>query len=110
MTIDLDLQRAAQQALIERINILNAKQQRLQSQSGVVIAMDPRNGKVLALVSYPSFDNTRFARAIDVDYYFQVEDDPLLPLVNHAIASLYPPGSVWKMITAMGAVNEGVIA
>jgi penicillin-binding protein 2 len=71
--------------------------------------MDPRNGEILAMVSWPSYDNSRFARTIDVDYYFDQFDDPLRPLVNHAISALYPPGSVWKLITAMGVVEEGVI-
>jgi len=109
LSIDINLQRVAQEALIERLNILNAREQRLVSQSGVVIAMDPRTGQVLALVSWPTYDNERFARSIDAEYYFDLADDPLLPLVNHAIGSLYPPGSVWKVMSAVGVVDEGVI-
>lgn len=109
LSLDLDLQRVAEQALIDRINILNASEERLVSQSGVVIAMDPRDGRVLAMVSWPSFDNTRFARSIDADYYFDLEDDPLLPLVNHAIGSLYPPGSVWKILSGAAVLEEDVI-
>lgn len=109
LTIDVDLQQAAQDALIERLNILNANEQRLRSQSGVVIALDPNNGEVLALISWPTYDNSRFARNIDAEYYFDLADDPLLPLVNHAIGSLYPPGSVWKILSAVGVVEEGVI-
>ena len=109
LTIDVELQEAAQEALIKRINIVNATEQRLVTQQGVVIAMDPRNGEVLALVSWPSYDNSRFARTIDGEYYFEQVDDPLKPLVNHAISALYPPGSVWKMITAVGVLEEGVI-
>lgn len=110
LTLDLALQEAAQEALTRRINIINAEAQRLVTQQGVVIAMDPRNGEVLAMVSWPTYDNARFARAIDGAYYFDQFDDPLRPLVNHAISALYPPGSVWKMITAIGALEEGVIA
>ncbi len=110
LTIDTDLQRVAQEALIERINILNAQEQTLKSQSGVVIAMDPRNGEILAMVSWPTYDNSRFARSIDVDYYFDLAEDPLLPLVNHAIGSLYPPGSVWKLVSAVAVAQEQVIA
>ena len=110
LTLDVELQRAAEEALIERINILNAQEQRLRSQNGTVIAMNPQTGEVLAMVSWPSYDNSRFARSIDVEYYFDLADDPLLPLVNHAIGSLYPPGSVWKILTAVGVVEEEVIA
>jgi penicillin-binding protein 2 len=62
------------------------------------------------MVSYPNYDNTRFARAIDAEYYFGQLEDPLKPLVNHAISALYPPGSVWKVLTATGVLEEDVIA
>jgi penicillin-binding protein 2 len=110
LTLDTELQQAAQEAIIERLNILNANEGRLRSQSAVVVAMDPRNGEILALVSWPTYDNSRFARSIDAPYYFELADDPLLPLVNHAISSLYPPGSVWKVMSAVAVVDEGVIS
>jgi penicillin-binding protein 2 len=110
LTIDLDLQRAAETALKERIALLNSTLEELVSQQGVVIAMNPQNGQILAMVSYPGYDNSRFARTIDVGYYLDVEADPLRPLVNNATRSLYPPGSVWKLITASGVLQEGVIA
>lgn len=109
LTIDLDLQEFAQKTLENRINQLNAQFNRVVSQQGVVIAMNPQNGQILAMVSYPTFDNSRFARAIDVEYYLQVENDPLKPLANKAIQSLYPPGSTWKLVTASGALQENVI-
>jgi len=110
LTIDIDLQKAAEDALRNRIALLNAQNNRIVSQQGVIIAMNPQNGQILAMVSYPSYDNSRFARNIDVEYYLEVEADPLKPLVNNAIRSLYPPGSTWKLITASGALQEGVIA
>jgi cell division protein FtsI/penicillin-binding protein 2 len=94
---------------VREINLLNAQDQRLVTQQGVVIAMDPRNGEILALVSWPTYDNTRFARNIDAPYYFTQLEDPLRPLVNQTISALYPPGSVWKLITAVGVVEEDVI-
>jgi penicillin-binding protein 2 len=109
LTIDDELQKAAQEALIRRINIINADAQRVVTQQGVVIVMNPQNGEILAMVSWPSYDNTRFARNIDGEYYFKQEGDPLRPLVNHAIGALYPPGSTWKVITATGVVQEKVI-
>jgi len=110
LTLDLDLQIAAQQALTSRLDIVNADAQRVVTQQGVVIALNPQNGEILALVSWPTYDNTRFARSIDGEYYFGQADDPLRPLVNHAISALYPPGSIWKVITAIGVLEEGVIA
>lgn len=109
LTIDTELQAAAQQALIDEIERLNAESGRIVTGTGSVIALDPRNGEVLAMVSYPSYDNSRFARNIDVDYYLDVAADPLTPLVNHVTQSVYPPGSVWKLITATGVLQEDVI-
>jgi penicillin-binding protein 2 len=110
LTLDLELQQAAQEALTQELNVINADAQRLVTQQGVVIAMNPMNGEILAMVSWPTYDNTRFARAIDGPYYFDQEGDPLRPLVNHAISALYPPGSVWKLVTAVGVLQEGVIS
>ncbi|MBE2269092.1 MAG: hypothetical protein IAE80_12750 [Anaerolinea sp.] len=109
LTIDTALQQAAETALRNRISLLNANAGRIVSETGVVIAMNPQTGEVLAMVSYPSYDNSRFARNIDVEYYLDVASDPLTPLVNHATQSLYPPGSVWKLITAAGVLQEDVI-
>ena len=109
LTIDVELQAAAEQALKDEIERLNAEAGRIVTGTGSVIAMDPRTGEVLALVSYPSYDNSRFARNIDVAYYLDVAADPLTPLVNHVTQSVYPPGSVWKVLTAAGVLQEDVI-
>ncbi len=109
LTIDTELQQAAQDALNNRITFLNTTEGRIRTQSGVVIAMNPMNGEVLSLVSWPTYDNTRFARNIDFQYYLEVLNDPQTPLVNHAISSLYPPGSVWKVVTSLGVLEEDVI-
>jgi penicillin-binding protein 2 len=109
LTIDLDLQQAAETALRNRITLINTQVGRVITQQGVVIAMNPNNGQILAMVSWPGYDNSRFARAIDGEYYLDVEADPLRPLVNNAISSLYPPGSVWKLVTAVGVLEEDVI-
>ncbi len=110
LTIDIELQQAAEDALRNRIAQLNAEEGRIRSETGSVVAMNPMTGEILALVSYPSYDNQRFARSIDVAYYLDVAADPLTPLVNHVTQSVYPPGSIWKLITAVGVLEEGVIA
>ncbi len=109
LTIDTELQEAAQTALENRLTFINTTEGRIRTQSGVVIAMNPKTGEILAMVSWPTFDNSRFARNIDYQYYLEVFNDPQTPLVNHAISSLYPPGSVWKVITALGVLQEQVI-
>lgn len=110
LTLDTRLQEAAETALRNRITLVNATEGRIRTQSGVVIAMNPQTGEVLAMVSWPTYDNSRFARAIDYQYYLDVLNDSQKPLINHAISSLYPPGSVWKLITAAGVLEEKVIA
>jgi penicillin-binding protein 2 len=110
LTIDTELQRIAEEALRNEIARVNADAQAIVTQTGSVVAINPQTGEILAMVSYPSYDNSRFARAIDVDYYLDVAADPLTPLVNHVTQSVYPPGSIWKIITALGVLQEDVIA
>jgi penicillin-binding protein 2 len=110
LTIDTRLQSAARQALIGEIDFWNTYFNRIQSTSGVVIAMNPKTGEILAMVSYPSYENNRFARQIPGDYYIQLSEDPAQPLLNKAVSGEYPPGSVFKMPTAIGALNERVVA
>jgi len=113
LTLDVELQEAAQAALKMQLDTLNAISLTagtgVQSERGVVIAINPSTGEILAMVSYPSYDNQRFARGIDGEYYLQILNDPLTPLVNKAISSLFPPGSGWKLITAAAALQENVI-
>jgi penicillin-binding protein 2 len=110
LSLDLDLQKGAQMALITGINYLNLSKTMTVSQSGVVIAMNPKTGEILAMVSYPSYDNAKFARAIDAEYYFRELSNSQKPFINHAVSALYPPGSVWKLLTATGVAQEKVIA
>jgi penicillin-binding protein 2 len=113
LTIDVDLQIAAQQALVDQITRINTEAGEIVTESGVVMAMDPNTGEILAMVSYPSYDNGRFARNIDVDYYLQLIEQGIErnhnPFLNQAIGSLYPPGSSWKVITAAAVLEEEVI-
>jgi penicillin-binding protein 2 len=109
LTIDTRLQAAAEAALVGEINFWNTWLNRIQSSSGVVIAMNPKTGEILALVSYPSYENNRMARLIPAYYYNQLINDPNKPLFNRAISAELPPGSVFKISAAIGALNEGVI-
>jgi len=108
LTIDTRLQKAAEAALTDEINFWNTNYT-LGISSGVVIAMNPKTGEILAMVSYPTFENNRMARFIPGYYYEQLIEDPRHPLVNNAISAELPPGSVFKLSTATGAFNEGVI-
>lgn len=109
LTIDTRLQKAAEAALIEEINYWNTFFSTTRISSGIVIAMNPKTGEILAMVSYPTFENNRMARFIPGYYYQQLVDDPRKPLVNNAVSAMFPPGSTFKLATATGAYNEGVI-
>jgi penicillin-binding protein 2 len=110
LTIDTRLQAAAETALRNRMDFINRYSGEERTPLGVVIAMNPQTGEILAMVSLPTYENNRFARLIPTDYYQQLENDTRgSPLTNHAIASEFPPGSTFKMVTAVGALNEEVI-
>ncbi|HKY53309.1 MAG TPA: penicillin-binding transpeptidase domain-containing protein [Anaerolineales bacterium] len=109
LTIDTRLQKAAEAALIDEINYWNGFFDTIRISSGIVIAMNPKTGEILAMVSYPTFENNRMARFIPGYYFEQLEQDPRRPLVNNAVSGIFPPGSTFKLSTATGAFNEGVI-
>ena len=110
LTIDTRLQRVAEASLIDEINFWNTRLDATHLiSSGVVIAMNPKTGEILAMVSYPTYENNRFARFIPGYYYEQLAQDPRHPLVNNAISAELAPGSTFKLSTATGAFNEGVI-
>ncbi len=110
LTLDTRLQAAAATALQSRIDFMNRFAGERRVPLGAVIAMDPRTGEILAMVSLPTYENNRLARFIPVDYYQQlVADERGKPLINHAVSSPFPPGSTFKLVTAVGAANEGII-
>ncbi|MFN2298600.1 MAG: penicillin-binding transpeptidase domain-containing protein, partial [Anaerolineales bacterium] len=112
LTIDSRLQESATIILERMIEDTRAKKPdflRSPMSSGVVIAMNPNTGEVLAMVSIPTYDNQRFSRYIPIDYYSELADDISKPLLNHAIGGTYPPGSIFKLNTAVGALNEEVV-
>jgi len=109
LTIDTRLQAVAEASLIQEINFWNDYFDTIRISSGVVIAMNPKTGEILAMVSYPTYENNRFARFIPAYYYEQLSQDPRHPLLNNAISAEFPPGSVFKLSTATGSFNEGVI-
>lgn len=109
LTIDTRLQAAAEATLLEEIRFWNTYFGTVRISSGVIIAMNPKSGEILAMSSYPSYENNRFVRFIPAYYYEQLSLDPRKPLLNNAISAEFPPGSVFKLATATGAINEGVV-
>jgi penicillin-binding protein 2 len=94
LTIDNDLQRAAELALGNR--------------NGAIVAMDPRNGEILAMVSRPSFDPNDFAIKIDRTAWNKLITDPDHPLLNKAIQAQLAPGSTFKIMMSVAGLQEGV--
>lgn len=102
LNIDLKLQSIMAKALSEGLQKSNLK-------SGVAIAMDPRNGAVLGMVSLPVYDNNLFATGVPTDVYEKLTTDENKPLYNRATQGTYPPGSTIKPFIAAIGLQEGVI-
>ncbi len=96
LTIDLDLQRYVHQVFPAGMR-------------GAVVAMVPSTGEVLALYSAPSFDPNLLVGRIPARVWGELNTDPGRPLLNRAVAGIYPPGSTWKLATAIIGLERGVI-
>jgi penicillin-binding protein 2 len=100
-TLDLDLQRVAEQLFYSK------------NETGAAVAINPQNGEILAMVSVPSFDPNVFARnVVSSESRKEVNaivNDPSHPMYNKAIQGTYPTGSTWKVMMATAALEEGVI-
>jgi len=88
-------------------NIQLAAENILSNSVGSIVVLDPNNGDVIALASSPGYDLNLFVPGITTENWRLLNDDPTMPLLNRAVAGTYPPGSTFKMITALaGLVNE----
>lgn len=116
LTLDLDLQEKAFTILLEAMERRRvtpdpfSPEQPVEVEQGVVVALNPNTGEILAMVNIPTFDNNRFSTEVPVDYYLGLARNDYTPLVNHAISGQYPPGSTFKLVPASGALQEGVIS
>ena len=90
-------------------NLQNFVQARLAGESAAVVVMDTTNGDLLAIASSPTFDPNKFVRGISVADYRLLTDNKYRPLANKTVQGLYPPGSTFKMITALAALEAGVL-
>ncbi|MBB4637256.1 penicillin-binding protein 2 [Longimicrobium terrae] len=96
LTLDLDLQRYAQQVFPAGMR-------------GSVVAMVPSTGEILAMYSAPSYDPNLFVGGVSATDWARLNGDPSRPMVNRAIAGVYPPASTWKLATAIMGLERGVI-
>ena len=76
---------------------------------GAIVAMNPQNGEILAMVSLPAYNNNEFARGISTARYRRLLRDPHKPMLNLAISEQFPPGSTYKLVTGSGALQDGKI-
>lgn len=81
----------------------------LQDKSGAIVAINPNNGEILALASSPPFDPNLFISGIDEATWQEIASSKDFPLQNRALSAQYPPGSVFKIITALAGLEDGVI-
>lgn len=95
LTIDIGLQQYVQERLTSEL-------------SASAVVLDALTGEVFALASHPGFDPNLFTTGIDTASWRRLNDDPYAPLTNKAIAGQYPPGSTFKMLVALTALEEGI--
>jgi penicillin-binding protein 2 len=95
LTIDLELQLTAEKALEGKV--------------GAIVAMDPRNGEILAMASSPSYDPNSFSARISSSEWNELVNDPDRPMQNRAIQNSYSPGSIFKLIMSDAGLEEGLL-
>ncbi|MBI3018034.1 MAG: penicillin-binding protein 2 [Deltaproteobacteria bacterium] len=95
LTIHRDLQKAVVSAFKDKV--------------GAVVALDPNTGEVLAMHSQPAFDPTEFSRGVSSELWESLISNPNKPLLDKAIQDAFPPGSTFKLVTALAALEEGLV-
>ncbi len=96
LSVDINLQKEAEMAFGEK--------------AGALVAVKPGTGEILGMLSRPSFDPNLFARGISYDEWRALTHDKKNPMLNRALQSQYPPGSTFKIVTAIAALEEGVLS
>jgi penicillin-binding protein 2 len=103
LSLDLDLQRAAEEGFLPDVIGEPAKM-------GALVALDPRNGDLLAMVSKPAYDPNDFAGGIDAETWQRLTGDRWRPLQNRALSGQYPPGSAYKPFVAAAGLHDSVVS
>jgi len=105
LTIDLELQKAVEDALAETVTAMNEKDGLVERGAGAVVERIG-TGEILALASYPTYDLSTFRQS---EVWAELSNNPAKPFQNRATQGTYPPGSTFKMLTAAAALEEGVV-
>ncbi|HSQ97728.1 MAG TPA: penicillin-binding protein 2 [Rickettsiales bacterium] len=88
-------------------NLQKFVEDRMKGLEGAVIVMNVRTGEILAMVSTPTFDGNKFVEGVSSEYWEELNNNPAKPLNNKAVSATYPPGSTFKLITAISALENG---
>jgi len=117
LTIDLEAQQTAEVALAEGMEVARRTRDRasgpqrggyFRAPAGAVVVMDAATGEIVAIASNPAFDPARFVGGVDNEYWSYLQNpDSHFPLINRAIQASYPPGSVYKIVSAAAALEGG---
>ena len=116
LTIDLDVQKLAEESLLQGLEAARRSRDREEGKSfkapaGAVVVLDPRDGAVLALASYPTYNPADFVNGIKPELFAALQDPVnAYPLNNRAITGQYAPGSTFKLLTAAAALKRGMIS
>ncbi len=109
LTLDSELQRAAEQAIVEGVQRAH-QEGYVEAAGGTIVALDPRNGQVLAMASYPDYDPSLWVGGMSSLKYGELTDEAAHnPLFNRALNGLYPAGSTFKSFVAAAALNAGLV-
>ena len=110
LTIDLNLQKVTEEALANSINKINSGgySKRYETNAGAAVVMEVKTGKILAMASYPTYNPQDFVGTISTDTWNSYINNPDKPLRNKAVQDAYPPGSIFKMVTAITGLETGV--
>ncbi len=115
LTIDLDIQKLAEESLVQGLEAARKTYDGQQAKyfiapAGSVVVLDPRDGDVIAMASYPSYEPAEFVNGIREQRFAELNDpNGSYPLTNRAIQGLYAPGSTFKLATAVAALDQGLI-
>src|SRR5439155_597828 len=103
------IKRPPYEGIVPRRGLQEAAERALGDAAGAIVALDPRNGEILVMVSHPAFDPNVFARGIRPDEWRALVQDRQRPLNNRAVQGQFPPGSTFKIAVATGALEEGAV-
>ncbi|WP_110953361.1 penicillin-binding protein 2 [Massilibacillus massiliensis] len=109
LTIDENIQKAAEQAIDERLLYLQTKTQYKKAKAAAAVVLNPNTGEIVAMVSRPAFNPNLFARGISTKDWNLINNNAYHPLDNKVISGEYPPGSTFKVITGAAALEENKV-